>query len=167
MGLIEESKKLDFYNMKPGTYYSLYMDLTNKGDNLKSYAPVFKVEVKETRKDGYENEVWMFPDVVEIVKEDRKNITPALLKLLENNRLIVNHAKTCEYFAIREDAEKYHDSLLNNYIPEFRIDLKDYYKEKYYNKPVSKLESNSLKFYEGLTKKEKTYIKWLADNKIF
>lgn len=164
----EEIKPLNFFNMKPGTYYSFYIKDTNKGDNIRYYAPVFEVEVKKVRKKTYEDKTWYFADEVEISKRDKKKITKALLKKLEENYLVNAHAMSADYFSTREDAEKYHDYILKEwYWDNLSKNNKERYKDHFYTKLKSKIETDSLKFYDGLTKKQKSYVAWLSENETF
>jgi len=166
MNRLEEHKIVDSYSMKPGIYYSFYIEFTNKYDNIRRYAPVFEVEVLETRK-PYEEKDWVFAKVAKITPNNRPKITKALFEKLEKNRLVQNHDRSCEYFSTREDAEKYHDFTLKENWSELRPGIKEQYMEKFYKKPVSKKETESLKFYDNLTKKQKGYVAWLSENKTF
>ena len=141
-----------------GTYYSFFIRATNKGDNLGSYAPVFEFEVTKLGNGEY--------CTAEIVKiSDKIRITPKLKIKLEEYYLL--NLIGCDYFKTREDAEKEHDEIFKEYFEDFSPHNREQHKDKLYTKLVSKIEKNSMKFYDGLTKTQKKYIQWLSNNKTF
>ena len=156
----EKAGIVEMSDVSIGTYYSFFMSETNKGDNLRNYAPVFDFKVIEVCNDEY-----CTPTKVEIT--GKENITPALKIKLEKDYLVQFHGMSCEYFKTREDAEKFHDERLKEYFSEFSAKNKEQHKNKFYKALVSKIEKDSLKFYDGLTKTQKKYIQWLSNNKTF
>ena len=155
--------QVDQYTMKVGTYYAFYIRESNRGDNIRQYAPVFEFKVTEVHK-PYEDHDWVFARTAEIV--DRNKLTKSLLSDMEHSNLIGHHGLTPEFYLTREEAEKEHDRQLNQTISGFKPDRKEKYKAKLYERKVSNIETGALKFFEGLSKREQSYVKWIAQNKV-
>jgi hypothetical protein len=158
--------KVDNFKMKAGTYYSYFIRSTNNGNNIRQYAPVFKVEVKRVREETYEDNHWLFSDEAIVDEYDRDKITKNLLEKLESSYLVDVHALSCDFYTTIESAELSHDKELQVTFSYMSPSNKLKWREKFYRKGKSKIEVESNEFYSSLTKREKEYVKWLSKNKV-
>jgi len=148
-------------------YYTFFMDLTNKRNRLRDYTGIMKVKVTSNEYKLIKEdccEYYMGDTDFDIIESKKFGRT-----LSHNiyNYLNGYGTSTCDFFENYDDCVEAHDNQIkefaSNQIVSDREDMfRKLIKKNIPKKP--KIEVESMNWYNGLSKKEKSYVSWLQDN---
>ena len=145
-------------------YWTYYLETSNKGNSLKYYTGVFKTKLLSMNKNDYygkpsEDTTFWYTnwDISALSKKGFRG----------NVHTYMNGygSASCDFFDTYEDAAKAHDKWLKKTSKNLNTRDRENMLKKLVNKndtpKVSSIERESISWYEKLTKKEKSYVKWI------
>ena len=142
-------------------YWTYYMDVSNKGNKLKDYTGIMKVKLLSKTISEYSP---LGHKKFEIIKK-----TKPLGDTIANN--IHNYfegygSASCNFFDDYDECVDAHDKQIIDLGKHLNTDDREVMYDKLIITPVpekSKIEINSINWYNSLSKLEQSYVKWIKD----
>lgn len=149
------------------TYWTYYMDRSNKYNKLRDWTGVFQVKVisneyKTHTTIGYnKKELTYFTghtnfEVLYSVKPIKSNV--------QNNYLSGYGNATCDFYDTKEECIQAHDKQIIDWATNLNTDDRNVMCRKLYTKikpPVKQIETDSINWYNNLSKQEQNYVYWI------